>query len=274
MRKFLLIATILITSICQAQETLFRIISVKGVVTLDEDTVTCNKRVTSPKATLTITGKTDYATILTHKGFAFLLGQGNYLVTDVSEAEHSNAREGVVHRRPSEIEIIKYNSTTFLFGDSLTVIGRSVYTPVAQYGLVITNMMEEEILKSTPSSSNIHTLAVSNLLIENRQLVFQMRSDSKKITSDYFLAKRMDSKVHQEAVYNFDCVNEADFIDRELSILALCEIHKLFLDQIYHLHKLWKYSQTTGMTITHAYYKRLVSNYELNKFLPVPLTGN
>lgn len=104
-------------------------------------------------------------------------------------------------------------------------------------------------------------------------LIFQIQSDRQNIHSKEYLAKKIQSTDKIKISNDFECIRENDFVSRELSTLAVCEAYDLNLDQVHHLFKLWKFSNSTGTKITHPYYQRLVKLYELERFLPIPLTG-
>jgi hypothetical protein len=279
MRKFLLITALLASSLCQAQDTLFRIISVKGLVTLDDDTLKSGIIVTSLNRALQVKDKFAYTTILTEKGFAFQLGRGKYTVKEISTDEHSNlssiGHPGLpITDNFSPVRLVNIpNDKNFLFRDSLTVLARPYKNQVQQYRLTITNMFEENLYDST-SISHVHTVSIPKLAGEHLAFILRVTSESEpKLQSHSYYVKRIPSKDRAEFSYDLGYVKSIDFVNRQLAILALCEIHELYFDQLYHLYKLWKYSQNTGTKITSAYYQRLFKAYDLEKFLPIPLTG-
>ncbi|CAN0420490.1 unnamed protein product, partial [Phaeothamnion confervicola] len=240
MKKILLIVFLFLTAASQAQDTLFRIISVKGLVTLDGRIVTCGQRVTTANVALQISGKADYATILSEKGFAFLLSQGKYSATEISKAEYSTVHQrGAVNRdMPKSIVIAgMYDGISPLFGDSLTVIARSCTKQVKEYVLVIVDLMSKTLDESA-SAGHVKTVNVSDLFTEYDGIVFHIESDVRNITSREYGIKKIKPEDRIEIAYNFDCIQESNFISQEMSILALCEIHGLYYDQIHHLYKL------------------------------------
>ena len=284
MRKTFLISVLwalLVSFACGAQDTLFRIISAKGLVTLDNDTLKNGVIVTNINRSLEIKGKLAYATILTEKGFAFQLGRGKYTVKEISKAEYSNLQSNLNSNKffgPAiqddffAIRLIKIpKEKIFLFGDSLTVLARPYKEQVDQYRLVITNLLGEELYDST-STSHIQTVKIAKLPGKNSAFILNWNPESKLSSKSYYI-KTIASKDSSEFSYDLDYVKSPDFINRQLSILALYEIHELYFDQLHQLYKLWRYSQNTGTKIENAYYQRLFKEYELEKFLPVPLTG-
>lgn len=262
---------------CQAQDTLFRLISVKGLVTLDSDTLKSGITVTNLNRSLQVKGKFDYTTILTEKGYAFQLGRGKYTVKEISRAEYTNMNNNKPPGSPyagdfSPVRLVKIpHGNVFIFGDSLTVLARPYEKQAKQYRLVITNMLEEKLYDSA-SISHIYTIDITKLPGENSGLIFGVEIDSKSSSRSYYV-KILPSKDRAAFNYDLDYVKPMDFVSRQLAILALCEIHALYFDQLHQLYKLWKYSQNNGTKITNAYYQRLFKEYDLEKFLPVPLTG-
>ncbi len=117
MRKIIVVTALLTSSLCHAQDTLFKIISAKGVVMLDNDTAFCGQYVTSSNLSLHIKGKTEYAIILTEKGFVFKLKSGRYSVKELFKKEYPRFANstGTVYRDdliPLRI-VSTYNSTIF-----------------------------------------------------------------------------------------------------------------------------------------------------------------
>jgi hypothetical protein len=282
MRKILFLIAVLISCHCKAQDTLFTIITVKGIVVLDGDTIRCGQAVTSINRELRIKSKGDYATILTKKGYAFQMGRGKHRVKETATSQYSNiARSNSLYvhgavTRYSEVPILLAGfhniEKCFLYGDSLTVIARTSKEKVKKYTLSIGNLFEEKIYDTT-TVSHIITIGTSNLFGNNNTIMFRVKTDETSISSKDYIIKKLSPPANLEFRYDLDCITTQDFVERELNILALCEIHELYYDQLHHLHKLWKYSQQNGIEITHPYYKRLFDAYGLRKFLPVPLTS-
>jgi|JI10StandDraft_1071094.scaffolds.fasta_scaffold174520_3 hypothetical protein len=280
MRKLLLITALFTSSLCQAQDTLFTIMTVKGIVVLDGDTIHCGQAVTSANQQLQIKGKRNYVTILTTKGYAFQVGRGKHRTKEIANSRYSKLAQriivhgAVVHSVPIPIILAGVNKqeNPFLFGDSLTVIARSTTKPTKEYTISIDNLFGENVYDST-STSHVITMGLSNLFSKNNALLFRITADRTVISSKDYYIKRINPAAALEFRYDLDCISTQDFVERELFIIALCEIHELYFDQLHQLYKLWKYSQNTGTKITSAYYQRLFKEYDLEKFLPVPLTG-
>jgi hypothetical protein len=276
MKKILLITFFFATTVCQAQDTLFRIISIRGTVLLDDNTAHCGQHVTRGTSALKIKNIGDYAIILTERGFVFQLNAGQYWVKDLYLKDYfifTNST-GAIHRDDfSPIRIVNtYYSDYGLFEDSLTVIARAAKNKINAYRLIVVSAFNEKLYDST-SASHVQTVKMSNLYGQEHLTVFHMEGENKRITSREFGVKELRPEERIKIAYDFNCIREDNFILQELSILAICEANSLFYDQVNHLHKLWKYSHQTGSKITHPYYERLVKLYELDQFLPVPLTG-
>lgn len=83
------------TSVCQAQETLFTIISIKGIVTIDDSVISCGQKILSDKFMLNIENETSYVCVLTEKGYAFRLTHGQYNVKDIADKKISNLEKAL-----------------------------------------------------------------------------------------------------------------------------------------------------------------------------------
>lgn len=276
MRYSLLFLLLVIVCCANAQKKLFTVISVHGVVTLDADTLTCGKTVTDLYQKFKVVGKSSYATILTERGYAFQIDAGSYSVEEIYKTNfQAHERIGTIYVDDfSEIRVAVFKSYKPypLFGDSITIIARPYQKQLKQYRVIISDLMDKKLYDSL-SSSHIQIVNISDLLYQSKALIYRVESDLKKVNSKHYLIKKMEQQQRLTLERDLKCIAETDFVDRELATMALFDIHNLYFDQFHHLYKLWKYSATTGNLITHPYYEELIKRYELDKFLPIPLTG-
>jgi hypothetical protein len=113
-------------------------------------------------------------------------------------------------------------------------------------------------------------LGISRFLEKDAAFLFDIRSESRGANgSRQIIVKKAEKKAKDAFLYESRLTPSNDFIQSNLSKLALCEIYNYYFDQAYYLHKLWLYSQKNNIEITDKYYQRVIREYRLNSFLPI-----
>lgn len=273
MNKILFLIALCISCQAQGQDTLFKIISMKGNVTLDGNSVSCGQTVDSKSQLLIVQGKKSYVSVLTESGFAFQLGKGKHKTKSIAEQEISNLASlnvkktgAVTYSVPPDIEIVTLGDEyPYLAGDSVTLIWRSLRkVKTDTFKVKVLNIFEEQLMDTT-AYSNAVVLPIKRF--RNSDLHFLIQISSKKLRPRSALIKSPKRKEKSEFEFDASCISSDDFIQHQLLTASLCEIHNLYYDQIHYLYSLYRYSKKTGIVISHSYYQRLLKEYGFEQFL-------
>lgn len=269
MKKTFVIALIFITSVCSAQEDFFQIIAFKGNVLADSLPVACRQRI-DPSNQVILIGKAGYASVLTSQGYAFQLGKGKHKIKRILDQTHSNVTRikdsrgmgAVVRSYPDFIYVLSMddNEYSYLAGDTLALIWQP-QPGISTYSVILTDL-PGKILLDTTVSGNTVAIPVPNIF-KDKTLLFRIKAG--KLSSKNMIVKA--SQDYNDFRLDASCASGMNYIERELLLAGLCEIYNLYYDQIHHLHNLFKYSQKTGVHITHPYYKRMFKEHGMEKFL-------
>ena len=269
MKKTFVIALIFITSVCSAQENFFQIIAFKGNVLVDSLPVTCGQKIDATSQLLLIE-KGSYASVMTSKGYAFQLGKGKHKIKRILDQTHSNLKlikdsrgmGAVVRSYPDFIYVLSMddNEYSYLAGDTLTLIWQP-QTGINTYSVILTDLLDKILLDTTVFGNTV-SLPVSTIF-KDKALLFRIKAD--KLSSKDMIVKA--SQDYKNFRLDAGCVSGMNFIERELLLAGLCEIYNLYYDQIHHLYNLLRYTQKTGIHITHPYYKRMFKEHQIEKFL-------
>jgi len=235
-KKILLLIAVSISCHCQAQDTLFTIISVKGKVTLDGISVSCGQIVDSRSQLLIVQDKKSYISVLTESGFAFQLGKGKHKTKSIAEQEISNLERlnlmnaGAVNYSISQDIVImgprhEYKHFT---GDSLTFIWRSLRKEKTDtFNIKLLNIFEEPLMEKIVYS-NIFVLPIKNLRDSDSYFVIQIYS--KKLRPRSAMIKSLNRKEKLEFEFDVSCIKPEDFIQQKLLLAGLYEIYNLYWD--------------------------------------------
>jgi len=272
--RILLFMLILLPLLGKAQEaSLFKIVSQHGAVLLDGDSTHCGQAVTSKNQKLEISGSGSYVIVLTEAGYAFKLKRGEYTTERIFKTKRSNLmeikkdqreREAPVREQVDDITVMNIdNEYADALNNSLTLIWKSRKPVESGYTVHIVSVLDE-LLYDSIVNSNVLTIDVSQAFKTESAVLFDIRT--KNSSSHQHLIKKISDQDKRNAMQDFDCVSEMESNENTLLLLALCEVHNLYYDQIHYLYTLWQQEKESGVKINHPYYQRLLREYDFESY--------
>lgn len=270
LRNWLILAALMISAQCGAQDRSAQIIAVEGEVTIDGRAVTCGQKISEEEEILSV-DKRGYVSLLTDNGYAFKLKKGRYKVKKVLDKRTpSFARFGystsviTLEVSSGEIEVLAPFQAAPVASDTVTLIWKRIKS-IDQYTIILKNFKDSVVMDTATTENVIHIPFRKKY--EEPGLIVQIKSGPYR--SKDFLVRKLttDSDVFQADVL---CNKVLSFVEREVALLALCEIHGLYFDHIHHLYRLCTFSRATQTPVTHPYYLRLLREHNFERFMFSP----
>lgn len=269
LRNSLILAAFVISARCLAQNPSAQIIAVEGEVTIDGRAVTCGQKISEEEEVLSV-DKKGYVCLLTDNGYAFKLKKGRYKVKKVLDKRTpSFARFGystsviTLEVSSGEIEVLAPFQAAPVASDTVTLIWKRIKS-IDQYTIILKNFRDSVVMDTATTENVIHIPFRKKY--QEPGLVVQVKSDPYK-SKDFLVRKLTNNDAFQ---YDVLCNESLHFIEREVALLALCEINGLYFDHIYHLYRLYTFSRATQTPVTHPYYLRLLREHNFERFMFSP----
>lgn len=266
LRNWLILAAFVISAQCLAQNPSAQIIAVEGEVTIDGRAVTCGQKINGNEEILSV-DKTGYVCLLTDNGYAFKLKKSRYKVKKVLDKKTPGFTPlgFVTFEDPLRaIEVLAPLEPAPVASDTLTLIWKRIKS-IDRHTITLRNF-RDSVVMDTATTKNVIQIPFRKKY-EEPGLIVHIRSDPYR--SKGFLIRKLttDSDVFQADVL---CNKALSFVEREVALLAFCEIHGLYFDYIHHLYRLYTFSRATQTPVTHPYYLRMLREHNFERFMVSP----